>query len=221
MRFKALVLDFDGTMCLLFKNFDLNETVRTLHTAMKKRGVAYSPEDDAFNVFDAIARQTENDLHRLRAFGEADKILTDAEMQAVDSCEIVPGLAEAIRFLYNKGISIGVASNNSGACIEKLTGRLCPDIPIAVTGRIGEKPQLMKPNPWSLRETVARMKCREESVFFVGDSKRDYLCADGTRCCFIGMAPTERKRERLLQFLPGGRIVSDYYDLQKYLTDKF
>lgn len=219
MRFRAIVFDFDGTMCLLFKNFNLKRTVEDLHLAMVKRGIAYSIENDSFDVFETIMQQTEEGLYRTQALIEADKILTEAEIMAVDSCELVPGLTEVVRLLYNKGMSIGVSSNNSSKCIKKLTDQLWPDIPISITGRVGNKPHLMKPNSWSLSETLKKMDSSEESALFVGDTKRDYLCSESTQCSFIGMASTKKKKEKLLQFLSCNQIVYNFYDLQTKLME--
>lgn len=217
MRFRAIVFDFDGTMCFLFKNFNLKPTVEKLHFTMAKKGIVFSIKKDCFDVFDTIIQQTKEGLNRTKALIEADKILTEAEIMAVNSCELVPGITETVRLLYNKGVLIGVASNNSDICIKKLTNYLWPDIPISITGRVGNKPYLMKPNSWCLSETLKKMNNREESALFVGDTKKDYLCCENTRCSFIGMASTPKKEEGLLQFLSPDQIVHNFYDLQNHL----
>ena len=168
MRPRAIVFDFDGTMCLLFKNYNLRQTVEELHSAMLKRGITYSKDNDSFDVFEIITKQTNKGMRRTQALNEADKILTDAEIKAVDSCELVPGIAEVVRFFHTRGLLIGVASNNSSKCIKKLTDYLWPDIPMVVTGRVGNKPQLMKPNSWSLCETLKRIDCSEENAVSAG-----------------------------------------------------
>lgn len=217
MNWDTIVLDFDGTMCLLFKNFNLQNTVCILHNEMKKIGVNFPLTQDAFDVFDTVSAQIKDEGEKISAFFIANEILTAAELEAVDSCKIVPGLIETIEYFYSSGISIGIASNNSEECIKKFIGLYFPNMLISVTGRIGVKPDLMKPCPWSLKETISKLQKEEKKTVFVGDTKRDYLCATQTKCRFFGMAPTEKKKERLLKILPSETIFGDYYELQNYL----
>lgn len=219
MMIKAIVFDFDGTMCFLFKNFDLSPTIQRLEIVMKKRGIFFSSETDCFDVFQAIINQTENSIDRTKALLEANEILTEAEVNAVESCELVSGLIEVIRYLSNNGVQIGIASNNSSMCIEKLVGRLWIDLPIYITGRPSDNPLLMKPNPWSLIQTLSKMNCKEDNAIFVGDTKRDYLCCQMTKCNFLGMGSTEKKREKLLQFLPPNHIIGNFFELQNYIQN--
>ena len=89
------------------------------------------------------------------------------------------------------------------------------DIP--VVGRVGDKPELMKPNAWSLLEVISKLNCCSDDVIFIGDTQRDYLCAKNVGCKFIGLAPTERKKQKLLNVISESDIVSDYYELVKCL----
>lgn len=219
MSVKAIVLDFDGTMCLLFKNFDLSDTVHTMHTKMMEYNIDFSMELDAFDVFETILSQTQDGYLRINALQKANEILTEAEVKAVDSCELVPGLIEVIEEFHKAGIALGVSSNNSEDCIKKITNKFFPDIPFSITGRVGTNPRLMKPNSWSLKETLAKLSCCEEDTIFVGDTQRDYTCSEDTKCSFIGMAPTARKRERLLRFLQKDKIMADYYELRDYIEE--
>ena len=85
-RIKGLVLDFDGTMCLLFQNFSLSQVSKTLSYAMKKYNIDFPEKEDAFNVFEHIQLQTQPSSKRLRALICADSILSKAELDAIDSC---------------------------------------------------------------------------------------------------------------------------------------
>lgn len=71
----------------------------------------------------------------------------------------------------------------------------------------------MKPISWTLNVTMKKMNCNIEDDIFEGDTARDYYCSKEMGCRFIGMAPTEKKRNRLSQFLTEESIVANYYDL--------
>lgn len=217
---KAIVLDFDGTMCRLFKNYDLHNVAVSLNKEMRAFGVNFSAEKDAFNVFSEIIGQTsENAQERELALSLADKILTEAETDAVGSGEPVKGVDHVVRQLVKLGYSIGISTNNSRQCVEAFIDRYCNGIVVPIVGRNGIHPELMKPNPWSLTEVMKLMKSELRETVFIGDTQRDYDCAMSIGCNFIGMAPTDLKRQRLLKIVSENKIISDYYELFKILQE--
>lgn len=76
----------------------------------------------------------------------------------------------------------------------------------------------MKPNPWSIIEVLKKMNCLPENTIFVGDTQRDYIATVKAGCEFIAMAPTDKKRQRLLKILPENIIVSDFNELLSLLN---
>lgn len=212
--YSAIVFDFDGTMIELFKNFNLNSTVRKLHFMMQNYGIEYAINQDAFDVFDEIIKQTEDNYEiRERALCSANELLSNAEMEAVNSGKLVDGIVQAISVLQQRKIPIGVATNNSAICVENFMEKYCSGISIPIVGRIGTRPELMKPCVWSLEEVSKQLGCSMKDVLFIGDTKRDYLCAQNAECMFLGMAPTEKKRVRLLQIIDETEIFSTYGEL--------
>lgn len=210
----ALIFDFDGTMCRLFKNYDLESVKHTLHESMQKYGVNFSVRLDAFDVFMEIIRQTDNETGvRELALLEADCILTATEEAAVLTGEHVKGVEIVFPQLVLAGYTVGISTNNSAACVETFLKRYCPGITVPIVGRVGAKPELMKPNTWSVEEILKLLNCHPENAIFIGDTQRDFDCAQRVGCQFIGMAATEIKRGRLLKILSSNHIVSDYFKL--------
>lgn len=210
----VLVFDFDGTMCQIFKNYDLDNAVVLLIEKMREFDIEFSSEKDSFDVFEEIINQTvENSEVRMTAFNEANKILSKAELEAVKTGELVNGVEVVIPQLIRAGISIGISTNNSPKCALSFLDEYMPNEIIPTVGRVGDKPELMKPNPYSIIEVLKEMKCKPENTIFIGDSLRDYYGAINAKCRFIGMAPTERKRKRLLKVIPDNEIVADFYEL--------
>lgn len=89
-NYNSLVFDFDGTMCRLFSNYDLHATVLQLCSAMKKYNIDFSQERDSFDVFSAITNDHSLSADAKKAaLTEANDIITSAEIDAVDSGEVV------------------------------------------------------------------------------------------------------------------------------------
>ena len=55
---ESVVLDFDGTMCLLFQNHDLAATRRRMHEELGRFSIGFDEALDAFDAFDAVLAQT-------------------------------------------------------------------------------------------------------------------------------------------------------------------
>lgn len=210
---EIIIFDFDGTMCRLFKNYDLASVVQSLQTAMRVFNVDFPLSNDAFDVFAEVVRQVKDFDERAKALSCADKILTKAEIEAVETGEPVPGVEAMMSFLYCNHYRFGISTNNSEACVRAFLKKYCQAIPIPIIGRQGTKPELMKPNTWSLDRAIEELSGTPRNTIFVGDTERDYQCAMKVGCRFWGMAATERKREKLSVFLSEERLLTDYYDL--------
>ena len=210
----ALVFDFDGTMFQLFVNYNLKDTIALLRDKMNLYDMEFSSEKDPFDVFAEVIRQTkEGSYEREEALFALNQILTEAEIEAVNSGIPVCGVETSISILRKKGIAVGISTNNSIQCVEAFWQKNCKEAIIPIVGRVGVKPELMKPNPWSILEVLKKMDRIPENTIFVGDTQRDYVASINAGCEFIGMAPTDKKRKRLQEVLPDKRIVSDFNEL--------
>ena len=214
----ALVFDFDGTMIKLFSDFNLKNTSSLLKECIKKYGVDFDADSDAFDIFSTIASVLPDGDVRKAAYKEANVILTAAELAAVKSGLPVKGVSEIFMGLYEEGYNLGIATNNSRECVLKFLFEYCPGIKVPVVGRVGDKPELMKPNTWSLVRVMQKMNCSAKETIFIGDTDRDYKCAVKVGCEFIGMAHSEYKRERLMKLIAQDSIVDDYYQLKHKLS---
>lgn len=215
----ALIFDFDGTMCQIFKNYNLHNIVALLVEKMKSFDIEFSYEKDSFDVFEEIVKQTENKIEiRKTALNEANHILSIAELEAVVTGELVEGVDVVLPKLIKNKIAIGISTNNSSQCVLSFLHKYMPNHVIPTIGRIGDEPELMKPNPYSIVEVLKEMNCSTVNAIFIGDSLRDYQGAMNAGCQFIGMAPTEKKRDRLLKVIPESNIVTNFYELVNLLA---
>lgn len=214
----ALVFDFDGTMVKLFSNFNLGNTSVKLRESLKKYNVDFDSNLDAFDVFSVISSTLSmEDEKRTAAFRQADAVLTEAELEAVVTGQPIDGVAEGLAQLFEEGFNLGIATNNSVKCVSAFMSRYCPSVVIPVVGRVGERPELMKPNPWSLVTVMHKMGSVAQNTILIGDTSRDYECAINSGCKFIGMAHSGYKYERLLKIIDAKDIVCNYRELKEKL----
>lgn len=215
----GLIFDFDGTMCRLFQNYDLNQVIIELRDRMKKYGFVFPLDKDAFDIFEFICDQKSlSGEQKIKLYVEMNEVLISAEMEAVKNCELVNGVNEVLPLLKEAGYKLGVATNNSSECVSEFLRLYCNGLDVSIVGRIGSNPELMKPNKWSLVEVIKKMNCGIENTLFFGDTQRDYESSVNAGCKFIGIAPTEKKLRRLQDIKPKIDIVSDFYELNRKVS---
>ena len=191
---ESVVLDFDGTMCLLFQNHDLAATRHRMHEELGRFSIDFDEALDAFDAFDAVLAQTaDRPETRAEALLKADEILSDAEVAAAGTGPAVTGVAEAVDFWRGAGYRVGVATNNSARAVDAFLSRMSIR-QLPVVGRDGAHPERLKPSTWSVERVLELMGGRPEATVFVGDTRRDYETSLRAGCAFLGMVPTERKR---------------------------
>lgn len=213
-HWNALIFDFDGTICFLFKNYALHHTALTLHESMKRYGVRFDADRDAFDVFEEILLQTTAQSNaRQQALMDANHILTCAEIEAIRTAEPVKGFVEIFPTILKAGMPIGVATNNSSPCVQAYIKRYFPQADLPIVGRNGLHPEWMKPNPWSIFTVLQEMRCDAEHAVLIGDTQRDYDAALNAGCQFIGLASTKVKEQRLSQVLTNQKMVHDFDEL--------
>lgn len=210
---ESVVLDFDGTMCLLFQNHDLAATRHRMHEELGRFSIDFDEALDAFDAFDAVLAQTaDRPETRAEALLKADEILSDAEVAAAGTGPAVTGVAEAVDFWRGAGYRVGVATNNSARAVDAFLSRMSIG-QLPVVGRDGAHPERLKPSTWSVERVLELMGGRPEATVFVGDTRRDYETSLRAGCAFLGMVPTERKRVRLSAALDEDLMARDYPEL--------
>ena len=200
---ESVVLDFDGTMCLLFQNHDLAATRHRMHEELRRFSIDFDEALDAFDAFDAVLAQTAG-----RPEIRAEALLK----AAAGTGPAVAGVAEAVDFWRDAGCRVGVATNNSARAVDAFLDRTSIGR-LPVVGRDGAHPERLKPSTWSVERVLGLMGGRPETTVFVGDTRRDYETSLRAGCAFLGMVPTERKRVRLGAALDEGLMARDYPEL--------
>lgn len=217
----SVILDFDGTMCRLFENFEMNKLLNDIHECMSSLNIDFAHDSDSFEVFSAICSQTEeNSDKRRNALILADRSIRNAECEAVETGIDVEGIKEFITYLQKYNIPVGIATNNSEDCIRKFFRlRGINDENIHVSGRQALHPEYLKPDPWTLISVIKKMGADPENTIFIGDSLNDYACAKSLSLRFIGMGSTPKKMKRLTGIQDKIEIEENYNSICNYSPD--
>lgn len=210
---KAVVLDFDGTICRLFENYDLEAVSLYLHNMLVDYGVNFEEDQDCFNVFDVIKNQVIDLEQRKKAIIAADEILQLAECEAVNTAREIFGIKEFLNYCDNNKISYGVATNNSSQCIRKYFQIREWDGNIPIYGRNPLHLENLKPNTWSLENVIKDLGVNKEQVLFLGDNPTDLVCSISAGVDFIAIASTEKKKKRFEHAKQNCEILDDYHGL--------
>ena len=212
---RKIVLDFDGTICRLFANYDLNAATERVSALMKGYDIDFPVTLDPFDAF-KYALEFAKPHQKQELLLSLDEIITEAETEALGSRVIIEGFYDFLDFAKSENICIGIASNNSERCISAFLNRYCDDISIPIAGRNPLHPELMKPDAYILEKICNKMECSNKDVVFIGDNIRDYECAKNYDTDFIALTPTSKKYERIVENgLDINRInvVKDFFEL--------
>ena len=217
---KVVILDFDGTICRLFANSDLNGLILKLQDVISKYGIKTKKLSDCFEVFEVIEECIKTEDKRSLALMEVDKIITDAECEAVENGIDVAGIKEFISYCDANNISIGIATNNSKLCIEKYLRLKNIVGTIPIVARDVCHLDRMKPSPWMMNELKRILGIDSADMLFIGDNPSDYQCARAAGVNFVGITVTEKKRQRFQQIQRKVLLKNSYAEIIEYLCER-
>lgn len=214
---KAILLDFDGPVCSIFAGYPAPQIAEELRGVLRGLGVdlddTIAAEPDPLEVLRWTSHLGDQTL--TEAVEDALRI---AELNAVETAAPTPYAREVIVAAWEAGKRIAIISNNSAGAITKyLTAHRLASYMSAVTGRAYAEPELMKPNPHPIRETVAQLDVEPGDCVLIGDSHADMAAARLGKTKFIGYANRPLKSERFRMAGVDG-MVKSLADVARHLT---
>jgi len=170
----SVAFDLDGTLldlpvdiesarneiAALFGEFGYHEPMRPILDAINRAAASVAGRDE--EIYPLI----------IRARGILDK----AEVAAAENATARPGAVEAIESLRRLGISLGIVTNNSRACIVPALAALgftTSDFVVSTRDEV-RRP---KPAPDGLIRVASQIAEANENMWFVGDSPVDISAA--------------------------------------------
>jgi HAD superfamily hydrolase (TIGR01549 family) len=192
-----LLLDFDGPVCSVFAGYPAHQIAAELVTEMRKAdanlAASLTGETDPMEVVRTAASSTSPGL-----VDHIDRQLCEAELLAVESATLTAGIVELLESAQDRGMRIGIVSNNSRDAILKYLERSGLAQHLAfVIGRPLGKPGLMKPEPFLLLQGLALGGSDPSEACFIGDSVSDIVAGRAVKVMTIGYANKPGKEDRL------------------------
>jgi beta-phosphoglucomutase-like phosphatase (HAD superfamily) len=210
---KSVLLDFDGTICHLFARHDMSSTRASLLSLVNAAGLEAPKDLDPFDYWSWIGAQVHG-AQAARLFEEVGRIVVHAELEAVESADLIPGVEDFIDGLVEGGTPFAVVTNNSSLVVQRFAQMRMPKLrDVPVVGRDALRPDLMKPSPHSITKALALLGRGPDEAYLIGDSISDLEAATAAGCEFVAMGSTPDKYRRLASRWPSEGIVRDFDEL--------
>ena len=130
-----------------------------------------------------------------------------AAVTVVASTKALPGVAQTLRRLSDRGYRMAIATTkiraNVNGILEKLGWQKLFDATTA-----GDEVEKVKPDPSMLRLTLERLKADPSETVVVGDTINDILAARGVPMTVIAVASPFGNREKVIAAKPDSFIES-------------
>ncbi|MET9207859.1 HAD-IA family hydrolase [Streptomyces bacillaris] len=194
----GVLFDFDGPVCDVFAGHpapgvarDLTAILTQIEATDGKRALE---TDDPMEVLRLAPRVGAGAVRRI------EEALTSAEVAAVKAAGTpVTGAVESLRAAHASGRRVAIVSNNSAACVrEFLTLHDLDRFVHQVIGRYPNRPDLMKPSPFSLERAAKELGVKASTCTLIGDSTTDIEAAARAGSMAIGFANRPKKEATLV-----------------------
>ncbi|MFQ6053244.1 MAG: HAD family hydrolase [Candidatus Bathyarchaeia archaeon] len=151
-----------------------------------------------------------------RIQGRAFDALSACEALGAPRCHLVPGSAEALEWLKERGVKMGIATSNSQEVAEQILeakglGRFFSAV-------VGRTPGLrMKPHPDQILTCFQMLAVDPRRGVVVGDSVRDVMAARAAGAYSIAV-PAYFTGRRALEEAGADRIIGSLWELKGVLS---
>ncbi|MGQ4491362.1 HAD family hydrolase [Streptomyces sp. SAS_281] len=194
----GLLFDFDGPICDVFAGHPAPGVAKDLAGVLAQidatAGERALETDDPMEVLRLAPRVGEDAVRRI------EDALTSAEVSAVKAAGLpVAGAAASLRAAHASGRRVAIVSNNSAACVTEFLALHSLDRFVhQVIGRYPNRPDLMKPSPFSLERAANELGIRASTCTLIGDATTDMEAATRAGSMSIGFANKPGKEESLV-----------------------
>lgn len=148
---------------------------------------------------------------------DVESICRQLESEAAQKSEPTPGATEFLEACKTASRRVVVASNNDAEAIETFLHRRGLQRFVAgVVGRPRGHPELMKPDPHTVREALSVIGAPPEAAVMIGDAVSDVAASHAVAVRIIGFAKHERRGVELAE-AGADALVTNLFDLIAFL----
>lgn len=192
----AVLLDFDGPVTPLMPAPANMHAADAARRALTAHGTTLP--DDIVTTSDHLAVFRWTGAHAPVALADVENACTAAEINSARTCRPTPGAHALMAALHAAGTPVVIVSNNAAEPIHAYLERHgLTDYVRDVVGRPHLRPELMKPDPHTVRRALTIAETNAWSTVLIGDSVSDIEVARATGVRSIGYAKTRQRGAEL------------------------
>lgn len=222
-KIKGVIFDLDGT--LILSSIDFPGMKQRMIAILEDNGVPpgiLSPKETTVTTLEKTERiwdeQGTHETEKKNIREAIEEIMNKTELEAIPSIKAVPGAAEAVRELKERGYKLAVLTRGHKTyAVEALRKSGMLRYFELVLGR--EETPKPKPHAEALEHTAELLGLSLDEVVFVGDHPIDSTCAENAGVRFIAVlsGPTKEKT-----WAEHGQetILNSVRDLPDYLAEQ-
>ena len=221
---EGVIFDLDATLVNLGGFVDWEEAHRRVFETYLEEGFSESAVrrcsgEGLFNMLNLMweelcTTRTKGEAERIQ--GRAYAILAACEAQGVSRCRLMPGCFEALEWLRERGVKMGVVTSNSQEVAERIL--VMKGLLGFFTAVVCRTPALrMKPHPDQLLVCFEMMGVDPSRGVFVGDSVRDVKAAKAAGVYAVAV-PSYFTRREALEKAGADRIIGGLVELPDVLA---
>ena len=201
MKVASIVMDMDGTITKF--NLDFIDARRKALKELERMNIRtpdMTEQTSFFSLLDS-AKSRLDELSFLFLRRKFYNLLEEMELKSAGEVTLYPGALETLRKIRNRGVRIGIVTNNGRAGTDLTLNRLelHSFFDIVVTRDDCDE---MKPSPEPVRKALAGMHAQVQNAILVGDGMMDVLAARETGLLSVAVATGPFSNERLLKVEP-------------------
>jgi len=214
----AVIFDLDGT--LIRSNIDFLKMKNIIIAHFRSLGVDSEDFSSSRPTFEIVQKgiellrkkRSEENISKVRR--RINEIMTDVEMEQVDSVSAIAGVSETMKLLKEKGIKIGILTRSCREYALKSleTTGLSKLVNFVAARDDVDKP---KPDPDQVIMLAQKLNVKLEETLMVGDHPIDALCAKNSNVRFIGVLTGSSEADAFKKI--GCDIVRSVNDLPQLL----
>ena len=202
-RLRAVIFDLDDTLVLSTVNFSkFRRLVIEKIAAFGDDRALYDPSETIVRILDRFERNMRErgvqEAEVRRRLAELDVIMDAVELERVAETEVIPGAAELLAYLRERGLRIGVLTRGCQDYAERALAKTgLSGLVDAIESRNSETRP--KPSPDSYLRLAEALGVDKDETVFVGDHPIDAHCAVRAGVPFVGVLTGDVPEEELVR----------------------